>query len=80
MRVFIGGDMRQMKETAPKCWVVWDEPLPMGKTASSGVGVYEWSAGNWSCDECGTVGGFPPAGSTVPHCDHIQFVQTQRRR
>jgi len=67
--------MRQMKETALKCWVVWDEPLPMGQTASSGAAVYEWRTGSWSCDKCEYF-----IGSTNPDCDHIEFVKNHRGR
>ena len=73
--------MRKMKETAPGTWLVWDEPMPLGKTPVSGAAVYQWRSGDWSCGQCGgpyyggTVGGFPPVGSTVPACDHIDFVR-----
>jgi len=72
--------VRQIKQTAPHTWLVWDEPLPIGKTRASGAAVYEWSGGNWSCDECGTIGGLPPAGSAVPHCEHIVFVQAHENK
>ena len=67
--------MRKMKNTARGTWLVWDEPLPMGKSWSSGAAVTQWPSGIWCCDAHGTVGGFPPAGSTEPHCDHIDFVK-----
>ena len=66
--------MRRMKETAKNTWLVWDEPLPMGKSPASGAAVHRW-ANSWSCGDHGTVGGFPPVGSTEPHCDHIEFVK-----
>jgi len=69
--------MRKMKETARGVWVVWDEPLPIGKSWSSGAVVYKYfTSGRYSCDAHGTVGGFPPIGSTVSPCDHIDFINT----
>ena len=72
--------MRKMKEAAPGTWLVWDEPLPMGKSPSSGAVVTRWASGIWCCDDHGTVGGFPPAGSTEPHCDHINFAKRYAKR
>ena len=69
---------REMKQTTPGTWVVWDEPLPIGCTYAYGAVVTRWPSGIWCCDEDGTVGGFPPAGSTEPHCDHIDFVQSRQ--
>jgi len=66
--------MRKVKKTSPGIWLVWDEPLPMGHTYASGAAVYQWKAGNWSCDKCRT-----PIDSTKAHCDHINFVQKEGR-
>jgi hypothetical protein len=70
--------MRKMKEFATGTWLVWDEPLPMGQSPASGAAVFQWRSGNWTCDECGAGGGFPPAGSTEQPCDHINFVKSRR--
>ena len=41
---------RHMKETAPGTFLVWDEPLPIGRTFASGSAVYAWRDGRWTCD------------------------------
>jgi len=70
--------MRYMKNTAQQTWLVWDEPLPMGQTISSGAAVYEWKTGSWSCDKCGYFIGSKKLHSLRPHCDHIEFVKNHK--
>jgi hypothetical protein len=66
---------RRMKETAPGTFLVWDEPLPIGRTFASGSAVYLWRDGRWTCDGHRAERDYPPAGSSVPDCEHIEFVK-----
>ena len=68
---------RHMKETAPGTFLVWDEPLPIGRTFASGSAVYAWRDGRWTCDGHRAERDYPPAGSTNPDCEHIAFVRRE---